>query len=145
MGSVRDDLSWRDRAACRNEDPELFFPKQAGNKQEELAKEVCARCPVREQCADEARLVRPGYGVWGGASVADRRAGGVKQKSGGTRQLKPCGTSAAYHRHIEAGEVPDDQCREAQRVRQEERRARLRAERAKAASTRESEGAAASG
>ena len=44
-------MDWRHRAACRDEDPELFFP--IGNTgpallQIEEAKAVCRRCDVRE-------------------------------------------------------------------------------------------------
>ena len=46
-------MDWRHNAACLTEDPELFFP--IGNTgpalaQIERAKQVCARCEVREQC-----------------------------------------------------------------------------------------------
>ena len=46
-------MDWRHQAACRDEDPELFFP--VGNTgpaitQIEEAKKVCMRCTVREQC-----------------------------------------------------------------------------------------------
>ena len=45
-------MDWRHQAACRDEDPELFFP--VGNTgpaitQIEEAKKVCMRCTVREQ------------------------------------------------------------------------------------------------
>ena len=44
-------MDWRHRAACRDEDPELFFP--IGNTgpallQIEEAKAVCRRCAVME-------------------------------------------------------------------------------------------------
>jgi WhiB family transcriptional regulator, redox-sensing transcriptional regulator len=70
---------WRDRSACLNEDPELFFP--IGNtgpavQQLEEAKAVCARCPVLEQCRtwamDNPKLTE--YGVFGGMSEEERRA-----------------------------------------------------------------------
>lgn len=46
-------MDWRHKAACLNEDPELFFP--IGNTgpalaQIEEAKKVCQRCEVREEC-----------------------------------------------------------------------------------------------
>ena len=46
-------MDWRHESACRDEDPELFFP--IGNTgpailQIEEAKQVCRRCEVREQC-----------------------------------------------------------------------------------------------
>ena len=46
-------MDWRHEAACRDEDPELFFP--VGNtgpalSQIEEAKVVCARCTVTTDC-----------------------------------------------------------------------------------------------
>ncbi|MEE2046582.1 WhiB family transcriptional regulator, partial [Nocardiopsis tropica] len=46
-------MDWRHDAACRDEDPELFFP--IGNFgpaliQIEEAKAVCQRCPVSSAC-----------------------------------------------------------------------------------------------
>ena len=46
-------MDWRDRAACLEEDPELFFP--IGNTgpallQIEEAKMVCRRCDVQDTC-----------------------------------------------------------------------------------------------
>lgn len=68
---------WRHRAACRNEDPERFFP--VGNTgpallQIEEAKAVCRRCPVQEQCLQWALETRQDAGVWGGLSEDERRA-----------------------------------------------------------------------
>ncbi len=64
------------KAACRGEDPELFFPfASAGavfEAQVGAAKKVCAGCPVREQCLDEA-LERIPEGVAGGLTAAERR------------------------------------------------------------------------
>ena len=68
---------WRDRAACRHEDPELFFP--IGNTgpallQIEEAKTVCLACPVRAGCLDWALSTGQEFGVWGGLSEDERRA-----------------------------------------------------------------------
>jgi len=46
-------MDWRNRAACLDKDPELFFP--VGNTgpallQIEEAKSVCRRCPVVDTC-----------------------------------------------------------------------------------------------
>lgn len=48
------------------------------------------------------------------------------------RNLQPCGTWAAYKRHLRKGEDPCDDCREAARVQQRERSAARRAAREKA-------------
>jgi hypothetical protein len=49
---------WRQRAACRNEDPDLFFPVTDDGpgyeRQVAAAKAVCRGCPVRDRCLDEA-------------------------------------------------------------------------------------------
>jgi WhiB family redox-sensing transcriptional regulator len=37
------------------------------------AKDVCARCDVREQCLEFALEHREVHGVWGGTSVHQRR------------------------------------------------------------------------
>lgn len=48
-----------------------FFPEDgAGVK---IAKDVCALCPVREDCLDHALIFRIDHGVWGGASERQRR------------------------------------------------------------------------
>jgi WhiB family transcriptional regulator, redox-sensing transcriptional regulator len=70
-------MDWRHIAACRDEDPELFFP--IGNTgpallQIEEAKSVCRRCPVREECLQFALETGQDAGVWGGLSEDERRA-----------------------------------------------------------------------
>lgn len=45
--------NWREHAACRTEDPDLFFPIGTTGPaalQTEQAKAVCRTCPVQEQC-----------------------------------------------------------------------------------------------
>jgi WhiB family transcriptional regulator, redox-sensing transcriptional regulator len=66
---------WRDRAACRDADPELFFPVTdmgPGARQVADAKAVCARCPVRAQCLDYATEAGLGHGVFGGLTERER-------------------------------------------------------------------------
>lgn len=62
---------WRELAACAGMDPALFFPERGANT--EPAKQVCARCPVIEECADFAIEHRERYGIWGGMSERQRR------------------------------------------------------------------------
>ncbi|MPY81840.1 MAG: WhiB family transcriptional regulator [Actinophytocola sp.] len=69
-------MDWRHRAACRDEDPELFFPVTdvgPGAKQADEAKSVCARCPVRERCLQFALDNGLDYGVFGGTTEQERR------------------------------------------------------------------------
>lgn len=75
--------NWRNRAACRDEDPDLFFPIGTSGPalvQTEQAKAVCRRCPVREQCLEWALETGQSIGVWGGTSETERRA--LKRRTG---------------------------------------------------------------
>ena len=63
--------TWRDRAACRGLDPEIFYPVSEEDAAE--AKSICASCPVREPCLEYALANRERDGVWGGATERERR------------------------------------------------------------------------
>ena len=68
---------WRDLAACRDTDPELFFPVgDAGPalRQVARAKQICAGCTVRTPCLEWALASGQEAGVWGGTSEDERRA-----------------------------------------------------------------------
>ncbi|WP_217166231.1 WhiB family transcriptional regulator [Streptomyces sp. AC512_CC834] len=66
---------WVERAACRDADPEIFFPPAGGSDddREPSAKRLCARCPVAEHCLHEALLREESTGIWGGLNVRERR------------------------------------------------------------------------
>lgn len=71
------DRDWRDYAACRGEDPELFFPIGTTGpalRQIEEAKTICARCPVLRQCLSFAMETGQDYGIWGGLTADERRS-----------------------------------------------------------------------
>jgi WhiB family redox-sensing transcriptional regulator len=83
-------MTWRDRAACLGEDPELFFP--IGNtgpafRQIEKAKVVCHRCPVIENCLSWAMESRQEDGVWGGLAAEERLA--LKRRNARARRADP--------------------------------------------------------
>ena len=72
----RDEGCWRRRAACRGEDPELFFPVgSAGPALAQIAgaKKICARCPVLRACLMFAMAAGQEYGIWGGLTEDERR------------------------------------------------------------------------
>ena len=84
-------LDWRHRSACRDEDPELFFP--VGNTgpaiaQIEEAKKVCNRCEVKEPCLAWALESGQDAGVWGGLSEDERRALKRRDARNRARQLE---------------------------------------------------------
>lgn len=67
---------WRHDAACRDEDPELFFPIGTTGPaltQAADAKAVCRRCPVSGECLAFALDYGLGHGVWGGMDEGERR------------------------------------------------------------------------
>ncbi len=64
-------MAWRQRAACRGVDPDIFYPLT--DEGAEDAKAVCAQCAVRESCLEWALSNRERDGVWGGATERERR------------------------------------------------------------------------
>lgn len=81
-------MDWRDRAACLEQNPELFFPigfTGAALMQLEQAKRVCGDCSVREECLRWALELGLDHGVWGGASEEERRS--IKRRAARARAL----------------------------------------------------------
>lgn len=114
---------WQARAACRSHSPELFFTNGRGRpsqEQEKAAQVVCRGCPVRNECGEWAIETGQAYGVWGGMTErqlhARIRARKNKTENRGA-QKQPCGTWAAYKRHMRNCEPIDDACRRAQQER----------------------------
>ena len=64
-------LSWRQRAACRGVEPDIFYP--VSDEEAEEAKAICDECPVRQPCLEYAIANREKDGVWGGATERERR------------------------------------------------------------------------
>lgn len=95
-------------ALCAQTDPELFFPEKG--KDNRRAKQVCAACPVRRQCAEWA-LSSPEHleGIWGGLSVNERKA--LRRANRPQREPKrSCGTAAGARQHYRLGERPCEAC-----------------------------------
>ena len=70
------DAVWRERAACRGVDVELFFPKQTIPTGCHEAKKLCASCPVINECRAEWERMPPAlqrHGVWFGTTDKERR------------------------------------------------------------------------
>jgi len=75
------DADWREQAACRNYDPEIWHPlgldqpglmSPATAAAVDLAKAVCRRCPVADRCRDWAISSGERHGVWGGMTPRER-------------------------------------------------------------------------
>ncbi|MFI0530274.1 WhiB family transcriptional regulator [Streptomyces scabiei] len=116
---------WELKAACRSEDPNIWFSKVTWTRAKKICLEVC---PVREECL-EAILARESltadtlrFGIVAGLTGRQRaklHAAGRAPKTaskppGPGRPLAPCGTRSAYERHRRKGEPIDQACRDAQ-------------------------------
>ena len=53
---------WAERALRTQAGPDTWFPDKRQRESTQLAKRICARCPVRAPCLEYAL---PGAGTWG--------------------------------------------------------------------------------
>ena len=61
--------AWRDRAACRGEDPSMFVPRVEKDETVAEALAVCAGCDVRAECLTDALKDPSLMGVWNGTTT----------------------------------------------------------------------------
>jgi WhiB family transcriptional regulator, redox-sensing transcriptional regulator len=69
-------MDWRNRAACLDLDPELWFPVGSTGpavEQTERAKAVCAGCDVVADCLAWAMETGQSDGIWGCKTADERR------------------------------------------------------------------------
>jgi WhiB family redox-sensing transcriptional regulator len=68
--------AWLDRAACRDQDPERFFPDSGEQVKAAEAKAICQGCQVRDHCLDLAVTAASGlagdHGIFGGTLPEER-------------------------------------------------------------------------
>ena len=75
--SYAERIGWREDAACRDADPDLFFPVgTTGNAQRQIdeAKRLCRRCPRTKPVPGLGAGNGVTDGVGGGATEDERRA-----------------------------------------------------------------------
>jgi WhiB family redox-sensing transcriptional regulator len=65
------ETDWMAYGNCAHRPPSLFFPSDGVGV--EVARRICADCPVKEPCLEYALLHRIDHGVWGGCSERERR------------------------------------------------------------------------
>lgn len=66
-----DERNWKDYAKCKEDTPDALFVRGA---EQNIAKLVCSRCVVKEECLSEALTNQIEWGVWGGLTERERRA-----------------------------------------------------------------------
>jgi len=67
---------WMEGAACRDTDPDMFFPvgtTGASLEQINRALSICSICRAADNCLDFALHTNQEFGVWGGYAEDDRR------------------------------------------------------------------------
>ena len=70
------DTAWRDEAACRDADPDIFFPPgrdHVDRPSTARARAICAGCPVLDDCLAHAIATDQPDGIWGGLNTTERR------------------------------------------------------------------------
>ncbi len=73
MLTIRD---WREIGACRDSDPDLFFPigtTGVAATQIRQAIAICSACSIQEECLQYALETNQEAGIWGGYPEDDRR------------------------------------------------------------------------
>lgn len=78
------DQEWRAKAICAGKDnnPSWFFPYKYNKKTTAKAKEICMRCPVRQECLSYAYDNNIIDGIYGGKDPKERKMGRYKYKKG---------------------------------------------------------------
>ena len=89
------------KAACSHVDPEVFFPDQ--HQTAGQAKGICAICPLRVACLDEAMRLQIREGVWGGTTPRERAALGLTGRRPVIPVNKAKETGLPYLRLAETG------------------------------------------
>jgi WhiB family redox-sensing transcriptional regulator len=71
-----DEDDWRGRSACRDSDPDVFFPIGTTGpalEQIETAQRICTACLVSGECLEFALATNQEAGIWGGTTEEERR------------------------------------------------------------------------
>jgi WhiB family transcriptional regulator, redox-sensing transcriptional regulator len=85
------ETSWMQEGKCRELPPETFFPSDGVGV--EIARRICADCPVKGPCLEYALYNRIEHGVWGGASERERRRIARRRRSTGRLGGNPAAAS----------------------------------------------------
>ena len=120
---MSEDAPWMRDALCRGEVPDFFFDHDKAVSA--AAVTYCGPCPVRRDCGGQAVWLEETDGVWAGYRMwieKERRACANefppipivnRVRPSEVSELIPCGSQAAYRRHLRNEEEPCDPCNEA--------------------------------
>jgi WhiB family redox-sensing transcriptional regulator len=96
------DDSWRDDAACRGEDTDMFFPAPSDVVTAAKAVAVCDTCPVSDACLRDALETGEQHGIRGGLAPHRRRQLRADQRRGVTRQRREYAPKRSSRGHVDA-------------------------------------------
>jgi WhiB family redox-sensing transcriptional regulator len=74
-----DESMWRAGAECETENATYFYApshferKPEKDLREGIARALCRRCKVREQCLNYSLAVSESHGIWGGLNELERK------------------------------------------------------------------------
>ncbi len=74
-----DRIGWRDAALCHGDLASYFFPphhferKPEKDFREGMARSLCRRCPVQQDCLNYSIQVEESHGIWGGLNELERK------------------------------------------------------------------------
>lgn len=113
------DLNWLRTAACQSgaRHPDTWHSHDPAEQTE--ARAVCWACPGRPACQTAVLAAEQGlpatarHGIYAALNGEERAALDPTTPTGPAKTLAPCGTPAAYRRHLRKDEPIDPACREA--------------------------------
>jgi WhiB family transcriptional regulator, redox-sensing transcriptional regulator len=91
-------VNWHEDVACRDADPDLFFPigtTGAALRQMEEAKRICRDCPVQSTAWPGRWRTGLTDGVWGGTTPDERRV--IRSLSRKTTTTRADDDDTSYH------------------------------------------------
>lgn len=122
----RNNSAWMDKALCAGLDEDHDFYTDDVVVQQYLIGTVCANCPVKMECLNDALEIESGtgafyrYGIWGGLTPEDRWRLASGSTAGrpwqGALDLEPAwkhGTIKGFHDHLNRREPPCGPCSDA--------------------------------
>jgi len=77
--SMYDEVSWRAGAECESANATYFYApshferKPEKDLREGIARALCRRCKVKEQCLNYSLTVAENHGIWGGLNELERK------------------------------------------------------------------------
>ncbi|MFF3443592.1 WhiB family transcriptional regulator [Streptosporangium sp. NPDC002721] len=80
-------MSWDKNAACKREDPELFFPLSYASDTPQVmaAKAICRHCPILTACRAYVTAHPQDDGIWAALTPRERRAHRATTRQEATR------------------------------------------------------------